>query len=177
MYERTFFFAPNLQNIDSLKLFPYLQRSSLLSIDDVDYISNPKRTENERRKRIIVSAPCRDPDAFDRFLDCLSVERNHSGHAYLAKRMREAIKRKRENPFSKMGMLHIHVQPMLFSVLSNKIGRALIKSNNRILFDNNYFFFLTALQCFPQHSYWIAGALSLQCYFLFEVGLGWSQNL
>ena len=85
-----------------MKLFPYLQHNSLLSNDDVDYICNPRRTENERRRRIIISAPCRDPDAFDRFVECLSVEHSHSGHAYLARRMREAIEKKRENPFSKI---------------------------------------------------------------------------
>ena len=96
-------FYPNLismQHIDSIKLFPYLQRNSLLSDDDMEYICNPRRTENERRRRIIISAPCRDPDAFDRFVDCLSVERSHPGHTFLAKRMKEAIKKKRENPFS-----------------------------------------------------------------------------
>ena len=91
----------SMQHIDSIKLFPYLQRNSLLSDDDMEYICNPRRTENERRRRIIISAPCRDPDAFDRFVDCLSVERSHPGHTFLSKRMREAIKKKRENPFSK----------------------------------------------------------------------------
>lgn len=89
-----------MQHIDSIKLFPYLQHNSLLSDDDMEYICNPRRTENERRRRIIISAPCRDPDAFDRFVDCLSVEHSHPGHTFLAKRMREAIKKKRENPFS-----------------------------------------------------------------------------
>ena len=96
-------FYPNLfsmQHIDSIKLFPYLQHNSLLSDDDMEYICNPRRTENERRRRIIISAPCRDPDAFDRFVDCLSVEHSHPGHTFLAKRMKEAIKKKRENPFS-----------------------------------------------------------------------------
>ena len=96
-------FYPNLfsmQHIDSIKLFPYLQHNSLLSDDDMEYICNPRRTENERRRRIIISAPCHDPDAFDRFIDCLSVERSHPGHTFLAKRMKEAIKKKRENPFS-----------------------------------------------------------------------------
>ena len=102
LFPTIFYTVSLLQHIDSIKLFPYLQRNNLLSDDDVDYISNPRRTENERKRRIIISAPCSDPDAFDRFIDCLSVERSHSGHAYLAKRMREAIKKKRENPFSKM---------------------------------------------------------------------------
>ena len=98
-------FYPNLfsmQHIDSIKLFPYLQHNSLLSDDDMEYICNPRRTENERRRRIIISAPCQDPDAFDRFIDCLSVEHSHPGHTFLAKRMREAIKKKRENPFSEI---------------------------------------------------------------------------
>ena len=57
-----------------------------------------------------MSAPCHDHNAFDRFVDCLSIEHSHSGHAYLAKRIREAIKRKRENPFSKIKSLY-HSSP------------------------------------------------------------------
>lgn len=111
-----------MQHIDSIKLFPYLQHNSLLSDDDMEYICNPRRTENERRRRIIISAPCRDPDAFDRFVDCLSVEHSHPGHTFLAKRMREAIKKKRENPFSEtliyntLRLAITHVQCLLISL-------------------------------------------------------------
>ena len=36
----------------------------------------------------------------DRLIDCLSVEKSHSGHKYLARRLREAVEKKKQHPDS-----------------------------------------------------------------------------
>ena len=90
-----------MQYMDPKSLLPYLQKYSLVSQDDVDYIMNPLRTEDERRQRIVTRSPIRDPEAFDRFVKCLAEEPEHTGHKYLTRRLREAIERKRQHPFSK----------------------------------------------------------------------------
>ena len=98
------YLSPQLmQYMSPLELLPYLCQHTLLSQEDVDFICNPARTENERRRRVMSVSPYRGPDAFDRFMVCLATDRSHSGHAYLARRLHEARERKRENPFSKCG--------------------------------------------------------------------------
>ena len=51
-------------------------------------------------------APYKDPGAFSRFVQCLSEENVHPGHKYLARRLHEAMERKRTNPFSELIIYH-----------------------------------------------------------------------
>ena len=63
------------------------------------YLTNAHRTDKEKRRRILACAPSND---FDRFVECLFAEKNDSGHVYLTRRLREAIEKKRNNPFSEL---------------------------------------------------------------------------
>ncbi len=90
-----------MQYMNPQALLPYLQRHRLVTGEDVDYICNPLRTDLERRQRIVAKAPYRDPDAFDRFVQCLEEEPQHTGHKYLTRRLREAVQKKRQSPFSR----------------------------------------------------------------------------
>lgn len=86
--------------MDPLTLYPYLQSHGLITHEDVDYIINPHRTDRERRSRVLITAPYKEPNAFERFLQSLSEEPDHAGHKYLARRLREALEKKRMNPYS-----------------------------------------------------------------------------
>ncbi len=108
-----------MQYMNPQALLPYLQRNSLVSEEDIDYICNPLRTDLERRQRIITRSPYRDPEAFDRFVLCLAEEPEHTGHKYLTRRLREAIQRKRQSPFSKcLGKVHLSILPRQFKLSS-----------------------------------------------------------
>ena len=86
--------------MNTADLLPLLKQHTLLNEDDIVYIQSPNRSEKERRQRILNAAPFSGPGAFERFIECLGRETKHSGHAYLARRMGEALDRKKENPFS-----------------------------------------------------------------------------
>ena len=90
-----------MQNICPIDLLPHLKRQNLLSDSDIDYIYNPKNQERDKIKRILFTAPGKDSGAFDRFVECFEADSNHTSHVYLARRLREAIERKRLYPFSK----------------------------------------------------------------------------
>lgn len=99
------YLAPHLQMyLHPMALLPYLQRHALVDSSDVDYICNPHRTDDDRRWRILRHAPYKDPGAFSRFVQCLAEENVHPGHKYLARRLHEAMERKRTNPFSELIM-------------------------------------------------------------------------
>ncbi len=80
-------------------IVPLLSQYNLLNGDDLKYLSHPFRTEKEKKKRILASAPATD---FELFVEVISSEKTDSGHVYLARRVREALEKKRSNPFSKL---------------------------------------------------------------------------
>lgn len=92
-----------------MDLLPHLVRLKLLIDEDIDYLYNPKNREQDKIKRII-SASTQDANALERFADCLEADSNHKAHTHLAKRLREAMERKRLYPFSKT--------PVIFSMYS-----------------------------------------------------------
>lgn len=83
-----------------MDLLPHLQRFNLLSDDEIDYIYNPKHSEKDKVKKILRSAPSKHGDAFDLFVECFEADKEHQAHLYLAKRLREAVEKKRLYPFS-----------------------------------------------------------------------------
>lgn len=90
----------SVQNIVPIDLLPHLQRLNLLADDDIDYVYNPQNSEKDKIKRILRTAPGKDGDAFERFVECFEADSHHKHHAYLARRLREAIEKKRHYPFS-----------------------------------------------------------------------------
>lgn len=122
------YFAPQLmQHMDPMSLHPYLLRHGLVSREDVDYICNPHRTDRERRSRILHAVPYTDPQAFQYFLQSLSEEPDHAGHKYLAKSLREALEKKRQNPYSKAACVHIFIE-----ICTWKYPRQLTNLNHQI---------------------------------------------
>ena len=85
-----------------MDLLPHLQRHNLLSDDEIDYIYDPSHSERDKIKKILLTAPSKNADAFDSFAECLEADGSHKAHVYLAKRLREAIEKKRLYPFSKL---------------------------------------------------------------------------
>ena len=92
-----------MQNICPIDLLPHLKRHNLLSDNDIDYIYNPQNLEKDKVKRILLTAPSKDSEAFDRFVACFETDSSHSKHMNLARRLRDAIERKKLYPFSKFG--------------------------------------------------------------------------
>lgn len=84
-----------------MDLLPHLQRHDLLSDDEIDYIYDPSHSDRDKIKKILLTAPTKNADAFDSFAECLEADSSHKPHVYLAKRLREAIEKKRLYPFSK----------------------------------------------------------------------------
>ena len=93
-------FLPLLQSIKPLDLLPHLKRFNLLSDDEIDYIYNPRNSEKDKVKKILRMAPSKNGDAFDMFVQCFEEDNNHQEHLYLARRLRDAIEKKRLYPFS-----------------------------------------------------------------------------
>ncbi len=83
-----------------MDLIPHLQRFDLLNDSDIDFVYNPSNSTKDKIKRIILEAPTHDGNSFERFVDCLECDGNHSSHVYLTKRFREAMEKKKMYPFS-----------------------------------------------------------------------------
>ena len=66
----------------------------------LDYIESPHRSDGDRKDRILSAILLQEGDSVDRLIDCLSVEKSHSGHKYLARRLREAVEKKKQHPDS-----------------------------------------------------------------------------
>lgn len=94
-------FTPTLQSVSPLDLLPHLKRFNLLSDDEIDYIYDPKNSVKDKVKKILLNAPSKNGNSFDVFVECFEADSSHQGHMYLAKRLRDAIERKRLYPFSK----------------------------------------------------------------------------
>ena len=86
-----------MKYLNPVVLVPVLTQHNLLTNEDLKFLSHPLKTDKERRRRILSSAPVID---FDLFVECISSEKSDSGHVYLARRLREAFEKKRNNPFS-----------------------------------------------------------------------------
>ena len=66
----------------------------------LDYIRSPHRSDEERKDRILSAILLQEGDSIDRLVDCLLQETSHSGHKYLARRLREAVEKKQQHPDS-----------------------------------------------------------------------------
>ncbi len=93
---------PCIQYLNPVVIVPLLEQHYLISSDDSKYLSHPFRTDKEKKKIILTSAPTTD---FDLFVDVISSEKTDSGHVYLARRIRETLEKKRNNPFSECNLV------------------------------------------------------------------------
>ncbi|XP_064390018.1 mucin-2-like isoform X3 [Halichondria panicea] len=107
-----------MQYLNPVVIIPLLSQYNLLKGDDLKYLSHPFRTEKEKKKRIIASAPATD---FELFVEAISSEKTDSGHVYLARRIREALEKKRSNPFSTS---HLNTPPPSPERLSSLRGNS-----------------------------------------------------
>ena len=64
----------------------------LLTSEEVDYLSNSTRTEQECIRYLLEVIPRKGPNAFDLFVTSLSEEKDHRGHQYLAKKLTLAMR-------------------------------------------------------------------------------------
>ena len=87
-------YSPDLmQYINIRSLLPHLQANCLVTDEDVSYLTNSHKTEQDRIEYLLSKIPRNGPSTFDRFVECLRGERGHSGHQYLAKQLRAANER------------------------------------------------------------------------------------
>ena len=84
-----------------LDLLPHLKQLDLLEDEEIDFVYDPKNSEKDKIKKILLTAPSKNGNAFDLFVECFEADSDHQPHIYLGKRLREAIEKKRLYPFSK----------------------------------------------------------------------------
>lgn len=65
-----------------------------------DFINSPKTSDELRKQRILTALAVQDGDIVDRLVDCLSNDMVYSNHRYIARRLREAMDKKRRHPDS-----------------------------------------------------------------------------
>lgn len=101
------------------ELLPHLKERNLLSDEDIKYLISP-HTEKEKRRRILACAPSCD---FNLFVESIFSEKNDSGHIYLSRRLREAIEKKRNNPFSELIIMFSYIErkPEISKLLISKL--------------------------------------------------------
>ena len=62
------------------------------------YISSPQRTDEERKEKILCALAIQDADVTERLVECLAGDSAYSNHRYMARKLREAIERKKQHP-------------------------------------------------------------------------------
>ena len=83
-----------MKYMDPRALLPYLIKHRLLTDEDRDFITNPYRTDSERKHRILQRISNTGPGSIHILLQVLSEESEHSGHGHLVKMIRKTIKTK-----------------------------------------------------------------------------------
>ena len=65
------------------------------------YIGSAQRSDEEKKERLLSALAVQETDSMERLVECLVEEKTHSGHRHLARRLREALEKKRQHPDGK----------------------------------------------------------------------------
>lgn len=75
--------------MNTRSLLPYLRSNHLVTSEDVEFLTNPTRTEREYIEYLLKNTPRKGPNAFDKLVKSLTEDSEHEGHQYLAKKLME----------------------------------------------------------------------------------------
>ena len=80
----------DLRKYLSLKeLIPLLRKLELLTAEEWDEISLRQQTQQQKVDYLVQLLPRKGEHAYEKFLTCLELEKEHSGHVELAEKIKE----------------------------------------------------------------------------------------
>jgi CHAD domain-containing protein len=62
------------------------------------YISSPQQSDEDKKERVLCALVVQEEDAVERLVECLAGDSAHSTHRYMARKLREALEKKRQHP-------------------------------------------------------------------------------
>jgi len=71
------------------ELIPLLRKSELLTAEEWDEISLRQQTQQQKVDYFVQLLPRKGGHAYEKFLTCLELEKEHSGHVELAEKIKE----------------------------------------------------------------------------------------
>lgn len=62
------------------------------------YISSSKWSEEERKERVLSALVLQEADSIERLVKCLAEDTTHSTHRYMARRLKEVLEKRKQQP-------------------------------------------------------------------------------